>query len=86
MARAVLNTVMSEKLQTKIVMKTKIQMVALMSAVVMSLAVAGCDRTISHEESSKMGRDGTVTTKEKTESVNQDGTVTKKEETKKTTP
>ena len=67
-------------------MKTKTQMLALISAVVISIATMGCDRTVSHEESSKVSRDGTVTTKEKTETVGQDGTVTKKEETKKTTP
>jgi len=57
-----------------------------MCAVVIAVATMGCDRTVSHEESSKVGRDGTVTTKEKTETVNQDGTVTKKEEFKKSTP
>lgn len=86
MARAVLNTSVTEKPETMTVMNKKIQLLALMSAVVMALAVTGCDRTIKHEESSKVSRDGTVTTKEKTETINQDGTVTKKEEVKKTTP
>ncbi len=57
-----------------------------MCAVVITAATTGCDRTVSHEESTKVNRDGTMTTKEKTETVAPDGTVTKKEEVKKTTP
>jgi hypothetical protein len=84
-ARPLLTRVVTEKLQTMNAMKTKTQWIGLMCAVAVTLAVTGCDRTISHEESSKVSRDGTVTTKEKTETVNPDGTITKTEEIKKTT-
>ncbi len=67
-------------------MKIKTQMLALMSAVAISVATVGCDRTIKHEESTKVSSDGTVTTKEKSETISKDGVVTKKEEVKKTTP
>ena len=67
-------------------MKTKTQWIGLVCAVVITAATTGCDRTIKHEESSKVSSDGTVTTKEKTEKVAPDGKVTKTEEVKKTTP
>jgi hypothetical protein len=56
------------------------------SVMAVSFLVAGCDRTISKTESTKVESDGTVKTKEKTVTENSDGTVTKKEETKKTEP
>ena len=67
-------------------MKSKIQILAMTSALALSVLVVGCDRTISKEESSTVSSDGTVKTKEKTVTEKPDGTVTKSEETKKTTP
>ena len=56
------------------------------SALALSFLVVGCDRQVSHTESSTVNSDGTVKTKEQTVTKAPDGTVTKTEETKKTTP
>jgi hypothetical protein len=54
------------------------------SSLALSLLLVGCEREISHTESSSVSSDGTVKTKEKTVTQSPDGTVTKTEETKKT--
>ena len=56
------------------------------SALALSFLMVGCDREVSHSESSTVKSDGTVKSKEETVTKAPDGTVTKKEETKKTTP
>jgi hypothetical protein len=56
------------------------------SALALSLPLVGCDRQVSHTESSSISRDGTVKSQEKTVTQSPDGTVTKTEESKKTTP
>jgi len=56
------------------------------SALALSILIVGCDRQVSHSESSTVSSDGTVKSKEQTVTKAPDGTVTKKEETKKTTP
>jgi hypothetical protein len=48
--------------------------------------LVGCDRQVSHTETSSVNSDGTVKSKEKTVTQSKDGTVTKTEESKKTTP
>jgi hypothetical protein len=55
-----------------------------MSALALSFLVVGCDREVSHTESSTVKSDGTVKTQEKTVTQAPDGT-TKTEESKKTT-
>jgi hypothetical protein len=57
-----------------------------MSALALSFLLVGCDRQVSHTESSTVNSDGTVKSKEKTVTQSPDGTVTKTEESKKTTP
>ena len=57
-----------------------------MAALSFSPFFVGCERTVSKEESTSVGSDGTTKSKEKTVTENPDGTITKKEETKKTTP
>ena len=54
------------------------------SALVLPLFMVGCDREVSHTESSSTSNDGTVKSKEKTVTQSPDGTVTKTEESKKT--
>lgn len=54
-------------------------------ALALSFLMVGCDRQVSHTESSSVSSDGTVKSKEKTVTQAPDGTVTKTEETKKTT-
>ena len=61
----------------------KIALMAMISAVALSVLTMGCDRTISETESQKVKRDGTVETKEKRVSESPDGTI-KKEEKKST--
>ena len=56
------------------------------SALALSFLLVGCDREVSHTETTSASSDGTVKSKEKTVSQAPDGTVTKTEETKKTTP
>ena len=55
------------------------------SALALSGLLIGCDKPVSHTESSSTSDDGTVKAKEKTVTKSQDGTVTKTEETKSTT-
>jgi hypothetical protein len=64
----------------------KNMVLALFSGVALSLATAGCDRTVSQTEKTKVDSDGTVKTEEKTVTEHPDGTVTKTEEEKKTEP
>jgi hypothetical protein len=56
------------------------------SALMLSFSLVGCDREVSHTESSSVSSDGTVKSKEKTVTQSSDGTVTKTEESKKTPP
>jgi hypothetical protein len=56
-----------------------------MSAVALSFLLVGCDREVSHTETSKASSDGTVKSNEKTVTQAPDGTVNKTEETKKST-
>jgi hypothetical protein len=67
-------------------MKRKFEILAITSALALSVLFVGCDRTISKEERTTVGSDGTVKTKEKTVTQKPDGTVTKTEETKKVEP
>jgi hypothetical protein len=55
------------------------------SAFALSFLLVGCDREVSHTESSSVSNDGTVKSKEKTVTQSKDGTVTKTEESKTTT-
>jgi hypothetical protein len=55
------------------------------SALAFSLPLVGCDRQVSHTETSTTSSDGTVQSKEKTVTQAPDGSVTKTEESKKTT-
>ena len=55
------------------------------AALTLPLLLVGCDREVSHTESSNVSKDGTVKSKEKTVTQSQDGTVTKTEESKTTT-
>jgi hypothetical protein len=57
-----------------------------MAALTLPLLLVGCDRQVSHTESTSSNSDGTVKSTEKTTTQSKDGTVTKTEETKKTTP
>jgi hypothetical protein len=50
----------------------------------LALLLVGCDRQVSHTESSSVSSDGTVKSKEKTVTQSPDGTVTKTEESKTT--
>ena len=45
----------------------------------LSFLTTGCDRTLSHSESEKVNRDGTVEKKEKTVTESPDGTIKKEE-------
>ncbi len=56
------------------------------AAFVASALLVGCDREVSHKDSSTVEKDGTVKSKEKTVKESPDGTVTKQEQTKKTSP
>jgi hypothetical protein len=56
------------------------------SVLALSFLLVGCDREVSHTETTSASSDGTVKSKEKTVTQTPDGTVTKTEETKKTTP
>ena len=56
------------------------------AALTLPLLLVGCDRQVSHTESSSVNSDGTVKSTEKTVTQSKDGTVTKTEETKKVTP
>jgi hypothetical protein len=63
-----------------------IEILAIMAALALSPVFVGCDRTISKDERTSVGSDGSVKTKEKTVTEKADGTVTKTEETRKTEP
>jgi hypothetical protein len=54
------------------------------SALALSFLLVGCDRPVSHTESSSVSDNGTVKSKEKTVTESKDGTVTKTEESKTT--
>ena len=56
-----------------------------MSALALSVLLVGCDREVSHTDSSTVKSDGTVKSDEKTVTKSSDGTVTKTEESKSTT-
>jgi len=58
---------------------------AAVSVLALSCLLIGCDRQISHSESSTTSSDGTVKSKEKTVTQSSDGTVTKSEDSKTTT-
>lgn len=61
-------------------MKTcKIALLAATSALALSFLMTGCDRTVSHTESEKIKKDGTVEKKEKTVTQSPDGTIKKEE-------
>jgi hypothetical protein len=55
-----------------------------MSALALSFLLVGCDKEVSKTESSSVGSDGTVKSKEKTVTETKDGAVTKTEESKTT--
>jgi hypothetical protein len=55
-----------------------------MSALALSFLLVGCDKEVSKTESSSVGSDGTVKSKEKTVTETKDGAVTKTEESKST--
>jgi hypothetical protein len=61
----------------------KLLVLSAISAVGMSCLMVGCEREVSHTESTKVNSDGTVKSKEQTVTEKPDGTVTKTE-TKKT--
>ena len=61
-------------------MKTsRIALFAATSALALSFLTTGCDRTISHTESEKVRRDGSVERKEKTVTESPDGTIKREE-------
>lgn len=61
-------------------MKTsRIALFAATSALALSFLTTGCDRTISHTESEKVRRDGTVEKSEKTVTESPDGTIKREE-------
>ena len=61
-------------------MKTnKTTILAILSALTLSVLTMGCDRTISETESQKVKSDGTVETKEKRVTESPDGTIKKEE-------
>ena len=55
------------------------------SALALSCLLVGCDKEVSKTESTNVGSDGTVKSKEKTVTQTPDGAVTKTEESKSTT-
>jgi hypothetical protein len=56
------------------------------AALTLPLLLVGCDREVSHTESSSVNSDGTIQSKENTVTQSQDGRVTRAEESQKTTP
>ncbi len=61
-------------------MKTsRITLLAAISASALLFLTTGCDRTVSHTETEKVKRDGTVEKSEKTVTQSPDGTVKKEE-------
>ena len=59
---------------------------AVMSALGMSFLTVGCQHEISKTQTTSVGRDGTVRTKEQTVTEGPDGTVTRTETRKTSTP
>jgi hypothetical protein len=59
---------------------------AVSSALALFTLTGGCDRTVSKKESTTVGSDGSVRSKETTVTEKADGTTVKKEESSKTTP
>ena len=59
---------------------------AVVCVATLPLLLVGCDRQVSHTESTSSNSDGTVKSTDKTTTQSKDGAVTKTEETKKTTP
>ncbi len=64
----------------------KFATVAIMSAFVFSLLAAGCARTVSRTETTRVSSSGTVKSKQETVTENPDGTVTKRETSKTIRP
>ena len=68
----------------QMIMNRMAVMCVAMSALALSFLLVGCDREVSHTESSSVSDDGTVKSKEKTVTQSPEGTVTKTEESKTT--
>jgi hypothetical protein len=66
--------------------QSKLLTLTLMSAFAFSLLTAGCARTISRTEETRVSGSGAVTTKEKTITENPDGTISKTETRKTSRP
>jgi hypothetical protein len=64
----------------------KLLTLAALSALGLSFLTAGCERTLSKSEETKVSSDGSVKTKEKTVTESSDGTVTKTETKKSSSP
>jgi hypothetical protein len=78
------NTGMDEESRYRMKQNLIVGICVASSALALSFMLVGCDRQVSHTESSSVSSDGTVKSKEKTVTKAPDGTVTKTEETKKT--
>ena len=61
-------------------------LMAMASALTLSLLAMGCDKTVSKTETEKVRSDGSVETKEKSVTVSPDGTTNRTEIEKKTEP
>jgi hypothetical protein len=59
--------------------RNKLITIAATSALALSFLMAGCERTVSRTEETKVKNDGTVESKEKKVTENPDGTITKTE-------
>jgi hypothetical protein len=57
----------------------RLVVMSVLSAFALSLFAVGCDRTVSHTETSHVRSDGSVSTKEKTVTEHPDGSVSKTE-------
>jgi hypothetical protein len=64
----------------------KTVLLAVISAVALPFMTVGCDREVSHTESTKVSSDGTVKKQEKIVTEHSDGTVTKTESKQTSTP
>lgn len=73
------NGITSAPLKEQTMKTYKIALLAAVSALTLSFLTTGCSHTISHTESQKVKRDGTVEKKEKTVTESPDGTITKEE-------
>ena len=65
---------------------SKLIMLSAMSVLGLSLLTAGCARTISRTEETRVSGNGTVSTKEKTVIQNPDGTISQTETRKTSRP